>query len=228
MENSEVKKTTNNVVDLGLSILPELSGLLTPDLVTDPVSVTVKVLSKIVENKLINFYSEWRERKKDQRTKDDLESIHVDSLADTLTFIQGNPDEERFNAVKKLFFKLIEPNTNNAEQLAVFELMQICKKLTSNDILVLVGAFEIFEKKNLPGNFALGLNLNSRHRNIWFASIAQKLGHNINSLVEFSEPHLIELKLISPIEERSPLLYFPEEKFRLTDSGFKLCQILAA
>ena len=218
----KLKKVLTDATDLTLSILPALAGVLSPELATNPQAVIAGVGSIILTNKLSKFYGEYKEKKEKGQIREDLNSIQ-DSLFDLLKFINENPDDIRLGAIKKLFFKSVAPGTPESEQQLTFELIQICKQLSTNDLMVLKAAYEVVEGAEVPRE-----TLNSRGRNSWFLIISQKIGHNITSLVEVSEAHLVELKLITPAEDRDHASFFPQGNYRLTDLAVRLCQYLTS
>ncbi|MEK7558606.1 MAG: hypothetical protein AAB507_02150 [Patescibacteria group bacterium] len=232
MNVKKTKKTLlGNIRDLGFSMLPELAGALTPEIVTNPEATLIKVGTAITSSKLKQFYNEWKEKKSKGEIKENIET-EKDSFYDLLKFINENPDEKRLNAVKKLFFKAIAPNTDESEKLMVFELIQITKKLTTNDLSVLKAAYEIDEIISLKKSFDSidGTILSTNQfRSRWFSAVAFKIGHKISSLVESSENHLSELKLIfspRPTGESQEQYFTNSGHFRLTDLGFSLCKYL--
>jgi len=218
------KKTNNlgsDIQDFALSVLPELSGALTPEVVSDPVGVLVKVSGSILASKLSKFYQEFREKRQNGEVPEDLDEIQ-DSLLDILNFIQENPTNEKLEAAKKLFFISILPGTEESEQQLAFEMMQTCKRLSSNDLLVLKAAYEIATTNKRR------IELSHRVRAAWFKEVAMQIGHNLSSLVESSEENLQQLKLITIVEPRDETHFHPGGTYRLTDFGYKLCQYLSS
>jgi hypothetical protein len=50
---------------------------------------------------------------------------------------EETPDEDRFEALKSMFYAANKINATDAEQIMAYQLLQIAKKLNSNDLLVL-------------------------------------------------------------------------------------------
>lgn len=214
-----------DVGDLALSVLPQLSGLLTPEIVNNPIAVISSVGSAIVGNRLQKFYEEYSERKAAGKIRDDISSS-ADSFNKLLTIMRDSESDEQIVIAKKLFFKSIEPGTTDAEQRVLFNFMQICKQLDTNDLAVLKASYEIAKGKNPDA--LRGIDTNSRFRSNWFLAVSRHLEHNLASLVEKSEDRLASLKLITAVEERSPPTYFPAGTFRLTDLGMAFCEYLSS
>jgi len=216
-----IKKIANDVADVTLSVTPELSGLLTPETLVDPATATIKVGLAIVGNKLRKFYDEYREKKAEGKIREDIETIQ-DSLYDILKFIDQGPDEEHLDAVKKLFFISAAPTTPESEQQLVYLLIQTCKKLSSSELLILKASYQLHTNPGKLVSLSIG-----RNRHTWFKSVADAIGHRLSSLVEASESHLEELKLITGTEVADPRYFYPEGNCRLTDLGYKLCEYLS-
>jgi hypothetical protein len=212
--------------DLALSVLPSISSLLTPETLVDPQKALVGVGSAILASKLAKFYSEFQEQRNRGQIKEDI-SGEGDEVLEMLSFIKDNEPDDKITAAKKLFFKSIEPGTTEAERMVIFELMQKCKKLTTNDLAVLKAAYQITQRQHDPDILA-GIDINQRFRRNWFLIIGRHLGHKLEYLVESSEENLVNEKLITPLEERSPSTYHPAGDFRLTDLGIALCKYLAS
>src|SRR5258708_6566184 len=53
------------------------------------------------------------------------------------------PDEERLDALKAMFFAVNKVNASDAERITGYQLFQIAKKLSSNDLLILARVSEL-------------------------------------------------------------------------------------
>ncbi len=143
------------------------------------------------------------------------------SLADLLDFIDSEaPDEDRFTAVKAMFFGLNSVDVKDSgEELLRYQLFKITLTLTSTQILILKISNDWVMKKE-----GLSVSLGSGAAE-WVSKMSQALGHNIESLVEIDEKVLIEKKLISPrkFSDGSGII---GTDARLTSLGMILCQNL--
>lgn len=148
------------------------------------------------------------------------------TLRELLEFIDKEaPDEDRFKAMKSIFFKAVSKDTTEAEEILAYEFMQVGKKLTSNDIMVLKVAYEVY----LGGGSApAGETTRPRESSMWFGIVAKKIGHGIPALVELSEQNLSDLKLIGKRRHNDGSGLYNVESFRLTDLGIKLCEFITA
>lgn len=81
---------------------------------------------------------------------------------------EENLDRIKFEALKSIFFKTILRGTDEYKQMLAYQYFQVCKKLTSLDVLVLKTAFEIYgesdSNQRIPGIQE------------WEVQIAQKIG----------------------------------------------------
>lgn len=162
------------------------------------------------------------------KIKDDFFSTDKQraTLRELLEFIDREaPDEDRFKAMKSIFFMAISKDAPEAREILAYELMQVGKKLTSNDIMVLKTAHEIY----LGGNAApAGEITRPREAAVWFGIVAKKIGYGIPALVELSEQNLVDLKLIGDRRHSDKSGLYNTESFRLTDLGVKLCEFITA
>ncbi len=211
-----------------VQLVPDLSKFLTPQVTTDPVAIITAVSSGILFRKLTSFVQEYNEKKEKKEVRENSDSTE-DSIQELLTILkESTSDEQKLKAAKILFFKSVHPDTLEAEQIVLFNLLQICKRLSGNEILVLKAAYELSQHQFGPkverdGYFKAN---SSRYRQAWFNLVAAQLGHSIASLVEATEERLEAEKLISHREERSTPTYHPAGEFRLTDLGVKFCEYL--
>lgn len=145
------------------------------------------------------------------------------SLSELLKFIDEEvPDEDRFNAMKAIFMKSVRVDAGAKEELLAYEYMLICKQLSSSEISILKANLEIVTGKwvaTIPPD-----SLGNANRDLWFANVARQIGHEIPSLVERHEEHLMSLKLISgtAYSDRSAILKTPY--YRLTELGKRFCE----
>lgn len=145
------------------------------------------------------------------------------SLSEVLQFIDTDiPDEDRFDAIKAMFYFMNSKDSGANEELIGYELLKIIKSLTSIQILILKTADKI--RRN--GGFdQFGFKGSEMMVSGWFEQIAKSMGHNIVSIVEKEEENLVKNKLIL---SRIPNMekYVRKNNARLSDLGVKLCEIL--
>ena len=164
----------------------------------------------------INSYIEKGTIKENFLEKD----INQFSFYELLKFIdEETPDEERVRAMKSIFFSSVTPKSDSAHEQLAYEFMQICKELSSSEILILKASVSLFKK----GVF----NLNAGDsRDGWFSNLAKEIGHNIPALVAKYEDHLMSLKLIEQKVYNDGSGFRKTPYGRLTESGFQLCKFI--
>ncbi|MFC1627338.1 hypothetical protein ACFL18_02170 [Patescibacteria group bacterium] len=59
---------------------------------------------------------------------------------------EGNLDDEKFEALKSIYIKSVWKGADGHKQMLAYQYFQVCKKLSSLDILVLKTAFDIYEE----------------------------------------------------------------------------------
>jgi len=153
-----------------------------------------------------------------------------ESLHELLKFIDNEvPDEERFNAMKSIFLASVSKKSKKIDEELAYQFMQICKRLSSSEILILKAAFDIYN-----GNIRKGIpepNLGITQAISWFVVIANQIGHKMPDLIEQQEEHLINLKLITkrtqpPNYSTTQDTFMKSEHFRLTPLGYELCKFI--
>jgi len=209
-----------------LKIAEALTGILASDPNDLKLSAGRLVQACIKSKFLHQLGKELKEYRKKGKIKEDYfaTSSNRASLYELLKFIDEEvPDEERFKAMKSIFLTSISIDTSKEDEILAYEIMQICKKLDSADILVLKAVYDIAKG---GGSKLNGANLATKHASEWLNIVAHKIGHKIPSLVEISEEKLINLKLISGrmYADKSGVDTSPH--FRLTQLGFKLCEFI--
>lgn len=141
------------------------------------------------------------------------------SFYELLKFIDEDvPDEERFEAMKSIFLKSISKDAKKEDEELAYEIMQICRELSSGDLIVLKAIYGIVQENK---------HTNDAFITSWFFTIAQHIGHNIPSLVEVHEEKLMKLKLISDRIHSDKSGIEVTKYFRLTELGYKLCEFIS-
>jgi hypothetical protein len=138
---------------------------------------------------------------------------------DLLQEIDSNPiDSERLKALKAMFLAANRVNANDGESNAAYQLFQIAKGLSSGQLLLLkVAHGRAMEKEFIPIS-----HLGAKD---WLRMMSERLGHQIEGLVEQDERVLIKNGLLTP-------RYLPDESGindghgRLTPLAFKFCENL--
>lgn len=210
-----------------LKIAEVLTGILVSGSKDWKLSAGKLIQATIKGNLLTQLGLELKKYREEGKIKEDFLATDKNrmSLCELLKFIDEEiPDEERFRAIKSLFFASISKDVTEDEEKLAYELMQICKKLSSGELLVLKAAYDVVIGRLAPN--MSNINHQEKNANDWLNLIAKQIRHSLPSLVEVHEKNLMELKLISDrtLSDRSGIR--PTQHFRLTTLGYKLCEFI--
>lgn len=226
------KSVMNFLQQPTVKIAEVLTGILASDMKDYKLSAGQIVQASIRGRCLTQLGKELEEYRDKGKIKEDYFESDKNrmSLCELLKFIDGDaPDEERFRAMKSIFLASISKSSTKKDEEIAYEIMQICKKLSSGEILILKAAFAITN-----GNFKQiysKLDLQTKEADKWFEIISQQIGHGIPELIQRHEINLINLQLIAPRNQphnfNIPQSSFSNnEHFRLTKAGYKLCKFI--
>lgn len=209
------------------AIAETLTGILGSDISTLKLSAGRLVQASLKNRLLRQLGKEIKYFREKGTIKNDFFDTPVEqqSLRSLLDYIDAEvPDAERFAAMKALFFYNVRADIEESRKLFVYEIMQVCKKLTSNQLLILKAAFEISK-----GNYKNGLTvLDNYNYNTWITSIAQQIGHHTVELVDLDDKRLVEMKLLADRAYSDGSGINMTKHFRLTTLGFELCNIITS
>lgn len=138
------------------------------------------------------------------------------SWVELLTIIdEDTPDEDRLEALKAMFFSINRVNATDADQILGYQLFQVAKRLSSNELLVLKAAWELLG----ASKFRDGMSFNE-----WAQAVSEHLGHSLISLIEHADKVLVDNLLVTErvLPDRSGIQQ--GRQGRLTDLGLKFCE----
>ncbi len=180
-------------------------------------SLKFKILQQL--GKELEEYSKKGQIKEDYFASNNNQA----SLYELLKFIDEEvPDEERFKAMKSIFLKSVSKNATEEDERLAYEYMQICKELSGGEILTLKASHDIINGRLTSG--MPGITHSDANRSNWLVNIAKQVGHDLPSLVERYEEHLMSLKLISDCRYSDRSGFEPTPFYRLTKLGKQLCE----
>lgn len=213
-----------------LQIAEFLTGVFASDKKDWKLSAGHLIQATIKGNLLTQLGNEIKKYQGEGKIKENfLESdINRASLKELLEFIDSEtPDEIRFKAMKSIFFASL---ANNSDEIFSYELMRICRKLSSMEVQILIANYNIVIGKSKPVPHGIEWG-SSRRIRYWAENIAEQIGHGMPDMVMAYENHLTELMLISgkhyPLETTQIVEGFePTNYFRMTDLGYKLCEYI--
>lgn len=143
------------------------------------------------------------------------------TLAELLDFIDSEaPDEDRFIAVKSVFYAINSINAIDSEEILNYQIFQIIKKLTSSQIILLKLCHDSYIDYGGDGPYQFDNNATS-----WENKMVELLGHNIIEIVRRDETALIENLLLTKrmFPDGSGIYY---KNARLTSLGIKICEYI--
>ncbi len=169
--------------------------------------------------------TEWDDLKSKGRIKDDYEHTeqHHACLKEMLDFLdQDGPDKTRFEFMKKIFLMAATENVENRESLLPQQYMNLCRKLSSGDIFVLLTTYAVSKTD--------WKDKRSRSLRTWLDKIKIESGLKDRELVELYERNLIEHKLLTDRNTRVRPQGEVEqgEHCRLTDLAINICKYIEA
>lgn len=91
-----------------------------------------------------------------------------------------------------------------------YQLFQMAKKLTSNDLVVLKATYEMEKPTDTPTN---------ENYDEWTRKISQSMGHSISALVDLADRNLEENGFFKRVNRNTTGVITP----RMTDLGNRLC-----
>lgn len=145
------------------------------------------------------------------------------SLLELLQFVDGDiPDEEIFRALKAIFFCSISTDSDSKDEEICYQLLLICKKLSSFEILILKACYEIYASdKNTD------INTDSHDFGEWMTTVSSRIGYDMPELVSASDDRLVELGLLSGRSYSDKSGIRPGKEYRLTKLSIKMIERIA-
>jgi len=215
-----------DIIELLIQPTVKIAEFLTGILVSETKDLKLsgcRIIQAVIKNNNLTQLGREIEEytKKGQIKEDYLESsLNQATITELLNFIDEEViDEVRFKAMKSIFFSSVENNSDDQKESLAYELLQICKELTSGDILILKATFEILKN---PGD----IDVKDNAANKWINNISKKIGHNLPSLITYHENHLMDLNLISPRIHNDRSGIVTGKYYRLSDLGYTLCEFI--
>ena len=205
-----------------VKIAEVLTGILASDMKDYKLSAGQIVQASIKGRLLTQLGKELQKYKNKGEIKEDYFENDKNRMSfyELLKFIDEDvPDEERFKAMKSIFLVSISKDAKEEDEELAYEIMQICKKLSSGDLIILKAIYDMVQENKH--------NNGQRGAKDWLDIIAQQIGHSIPLLVEMHEEKLMKLKLISERIYSDKSAFEKTKYFRLTELGYKLCEFIS-
>jgi hypothetical protein len=180
-----------------------------------------RLVQAVVLGKLEEFWIEWNDLKRAGRIKEEYVERPKSqaALLEMLQFIdQSPPEQDLFDAIKSIFFRGIAPEATEIDSLRSYEFLQVARKLTSGDILVLRACFGLFKK---------GLVKPVSTARWWVNTIAQETNLP-DGVVEIHQENLSRCRLIAHGPDPDRPLMANYQTFGLTDFGREFASFVTA
>jgi len=211
-----------------IKIAELLTGILAADACDLKLTAGRLVQASIKNKFLTQLGEEIKSYSEKGKIKNDFFTTHKEqaSLNELLEFIDEEiPDEERFRAMKSIFLYSITTDVSEDDKLLAYELLKICKKISSSELLILKACFDICN-----GDYRFDISSerieNMHSADEWLHMVSKHIGHNISALVEVYEENLTKLSLISRRLHVDRSGIGKTKYFRLTTLGYKLCEFI--
>ncbi len=174
---------------------------------------------------LTGLLHEWKKYCEKGCIKEDYQGTnqHMTCMQELLDALEREiTDEKRFELLKKILLVAASEldGISNRDSLLPCLYMQIARRLSTGEILVLFTAFHI--TKNRDKEIPLHQIGQAEYQDM----LAQESGLNSRSLVDLYEDSLIQKRLISHIKQHDGRDKRPDYYFRLTDLGYKFCEFV--
>lgn len=239
MKFRDVKKAikTGDIKNTAMEVTPFLlDGVLDPSIIigSDFSTAITKISLPILQHYLGKFFNEYKQlRDSNKINKVPKTEKPILALTELLKIINsGEIDEEKFKAIKSIFFSGVAQDSNESDEFWSYEFLQTAKMLNGTEILILKANFDIVNHvcndkvsatiKNgfLPWNRSAWRNIVSLQMNLVGAE----------SLVFKSEEKLEKLGLISPRQEKNnfseEFVAVDKDNYRLTLMGLHFCAFI--
>jgi len=197
-----------------------LTGVLSSDL-SDYKFSAGRLIQAAVKGKILTQLGEELKQYRDEgKIKKDYFATSKSraTLLELLQFIDSDiPDEEIIKALKSIFLNMVAIDADDRREQIGYQLFQLCKKLTSMDILILKACYEIYQENN-PQYHGV------HNYDEWVTKVSKRIGYDLPELVGASDDKLVNLGLLSRRTHPDKSGVRKGREFRLTTLSLKLCE----
>ncbi len=205
-----------------VAIAEFLTGVLSSDQSIYKLSAGRLVQGAIKGRLLTQLGREIKEYREKGEIKEDYFATNKNqaTLLELLQFIDSDiPDEEVFNAMKAIFFSSIAKDASSKEEEVGYQLLQLCKKLNSIEILILKVCYRVY-----LGEDTENVNTGNNDFGVWVNTVSEKIGYDLPELISASDDKLVELGLLSGRGYSDKSSIRTGKEFRLTKLSIKLVE----
>jgi hypothetical protein len=165
---------------------------------------------------LVNEINDFRAkgRIKDDYFESDQGQACLQELLNALD--TDSPDEIRFNAMKSVLLAIASENLSSRNDVVPLQVMQICRQLSSGEVLVLSATDALHNSGNWRAE--------AMNRGQLIPLLVRQTGLGYAELIELSAEKLEAKKLVSLVGSKGG----PDFGFKLTGLGERICRFIEA
>ncbi len=165
----------------------------------------------------------WRYREKGEIKDGYLSSEQSFScLQELLDAVdKDSPDEVRISAMKAIFLTAATETMSSRNDPLPQQLMQICRSLSSTDILILSASHKISSGELVQAAKSRGTGGGTTQ--VWIEHVLKHTGLHFPEIVRLREGPLMEKRLLSPHIYPDGSGFALTNHFRLTELGYFIC-----
>jgi len=225
IQPADLRKDTSSVFrDSILDIIKGITGITASNRKEIIFSISRIFQGLVGAQRLSVVWEEWDRFKKKGCIKEDYQDTeqHKDCLLELLQFLEKDlPDKVRFSVLKQIFLVAATEKIYNRDSSLPLQFMQICKKLSTGEILTLQAVYNIYksggwDKKRPDERIA-------KFRN----QIAKVSELKFPELVGIYETNLMDKALLTERAFGAPQTSSAiGEYYRLTSLGYELCRFI--
>ncbi len=140
---------------------------------------------------------------------------------------KDSPDEQRFKAMKAIFLTIATEDKSNRDEIIPYQLMRICRKLSSSELLVLLATYDIYAsgKWEADKNEKTQRGLDGTTED-WVNKVIERSGLKFRELVILDQESLVLKKLLSPNVNGDKSGFKYTDYYRFTPLGYELCSFI--
>lgn len=220
----DIKGITRFLESPGTAIAETLTGLMQSEksLLATGGEIAGKLLQGALKGRLYEqLGSELEELRSKGAIADDPGSKKHgwNSWSELLNAIdQDVPDDDRFEALKAMFFDVNRVTASDKDGIVSYQLMKLARQLSSGELLLLKAIYQAYRQSDLGPR-----NDHWENWDTWASRINNHYGNVPQSLLRLNEKQLEQLELISgrhPTEHHR----VTTENNRITDLGVRFCK----
>ena len=225
IQKAELQMSTSDVLRRTLTQLAQgLTGIVGAEKHEVFLSVGRLFQAMVAGQFLDEFLKEWERYREKGRIEDDYELTeqHKACLQELLNFLDRDmPDETRFTVLKRIFLVSATETASDRDSHLPLQYMQIARKLTSGEILVLNAEYIVATRKR-----ELWEGKSPHTAQAWLEIIAKVSRLEHPELVETHEEELVKKKILLRRATNDPRIVDIRKHFRSTQLGYELCRYI--